>query len=423
LSSYERDRFGQRPLYYVEREGALHAAPRVDALLRAARLPRRLDPQAVALSLCDALPPVRAPYRGVARVPPGHVLRPADPGPLLEPAPVAAPSGQPLLDALREAVEELRAGAACALSGGLDSGLLLRLMSDGAAGVRAYTLASDFSDPAELRAAHLLAQACQADHVVVHVGEELLPDSVAEAVAACEEPLWNGAAVARLLFFRQLRQAGEFALLSGVGADELLCGNPAAMRAGPARRRAERELSEELLTAAARAELGTFAEAGLDLETLRRGCVEQLLPSSTLVPECRAGAAEGLEVRLPYLHAPFAANALALPAEACVRDHVGKWPLREAACGLLPEDIRSARKAARLAPGGGGSRRARARWLELYDEWLRPERLLPLECVDTMRARALLDHFAGANAPEAQRAAEDAVLLRLTSLAMLALTD
>jgi asparagine synthase (glutamine-hydrolysing) len=378
----------------------------------------------VALSLCDALPPARALYRGVARVPPGHVLRPAAPGPQLEPAPEAAPSGRPLLDALREAVAELRAGAACALSGGLDSGLLLRLMSEGGRGVRGYTLATGFADRAELRAAHQLAQACQADHVVVHVAEDLLPDSVAEAVAACEEPLWNGAAVARLLFFRQLRQAGEWALLSGVGADELLCGNPAAMRLGPARRRLERELAEELLTPAARAELGTFAESGGDLETLRRGCVEQLLPSSTLVPEGRVGAAEGLDVRLPYLQAAFAANALALPAEACVRGDVGKWPLREAARGLLPEDITSAPKAARLAaPGGGASRRARARWLELYDEWLRPERLLPLECVDALRARALLDLFANANAPEARRAAQDAVLLRLVSLAMLAAAD
>ena len=389
-------------------------------LLRECSLQRRLDPQAVAMSLCDALPPSRALFRDVARVPPGHLLRPGDPSPLLDASPTPTPSGRPLLDALREAVEQLRPGAACALSGGLDSGLLLRLLSEAGPGVRAYTLAADFGDPAELRAAHLLAQRCEAVHVVVHVAEETLPDSVAAAVIACEEPIWNGAAVARLLFFKQLRQAGELALLSGVGADELLCGNPAAMRSGPARRRAERELAEELLTPEARAGLGTFVEPGLDLDSLRRGCVEQLLPTSTLVPECRLSAAEGLEVRLPYLHDAFAANALALPAESCVRDELGKWPLREAARGLLPDEIVSASKTARLAPGGGGGRRARARWLELYDDWLLPERLAPLACVEPRRARALLDHFAGASAPEPLRAAQDAVLLRLVSLALLA---
>jgi asparagine synthase (glutamine-hydrolysing) len=419
-SSYAWDRFGQRPLYYAERAPGLHVAPRADAVLRAAGIPRRLDARAAALALCDALPPQLSLFQGLSRVPPGHALLERGAAAVVLAAPALAPGGRPLLEGLRAALAELERGAACALSGGLDSSLLLALLSQTGRGRRAYTLTTEYSDAAELRAAHLLAERCEAVHVVVHVAEESLPDHVGEAVAACEEPIWNGGAVARLLFFRQLRQAGEPGLLSGAGADELLCGNPAAMRSLPARRRLARELAEELLTLRARAQLGTFVEPAQDLESLRRELVSHVLPSSTLVPECRASAAERLEQRLPYLHDAFAGAALALPAAACVRGEVGKWPLREAARGLLPEEVRCAAKVPRLAPGGGGGRRARVRWLALYDDWLQPHRLAALECVEPARARALFDDFAGARAPEPQREVQDALLLRLVSLAMLA---
>jgi asparagine synthase (glutamine-hydrolysing) len=201
-------------------------------------------------------------------------------------------------------------------------------------------------------------------------------------------------------------------LLSGVGADELLCGNPAAMLSWRERRHEERETAEAVLTDAARRTLAQAPAERGDLESLRRSFVGVVLPDSTLPPESRGSSAEGIEVRLPFLDPALAAAALQLPATACVRDSVGKWPLREAARGLVPEDVRCAPKTAQLAPSGGAER-ARRRWLELYAAWLRPDRLAPLQCVDAARASALLDRFAG-------RAHEDAVLLRLVSLAILA---
>jgi asparagine synthetase B (glutamine-hydrolysing) len=156
------------------------------------------------------------------------------------------------------------------------------------------------------------------------------------------------------------------------------------------------------------------------LEALRRVFVDTLLPDSTLPPECRTSAAEGIEARLPYLDETFAEVALDFPPSVCVRDGAGKWPLREAARGLVPEDVRTAPKTARLAPSGGIGERARARWLDLYATWLRPERLDPLECVVSARARALLERFAGRPPSDPARAVEDAILSRLVSLAILA---
>jgi asparagine synthase (glutamine-hydrolysing) len=295
-------------------------------------------------------------------------------------------------------------------------------MSEGGSPARAYTLAAGFSGDAELRSAHALAARWGASHTVVRVEEESLPDYVVETVLACETPIWNGLAAARHLFFRGVRKQGETALLSGVGADELLCGNPAAMQAWPEGRRAERELAESLLTEGARRTLTCPAGEATDLERLRRCFIEIVLPDSTLPPECRNSVAAGVDVRLPYLDPAFAVVALRLPASACTRDGVGKWPLREAARGLVTEDVRSAPKTARLAPGGGGGERARRRWLDLYTAWLRPDRLAPLECVDAVRAAALLERFASSSATDSKRAILDAVLLRLASLAILAET-
>jgi asparagine synthetase B (glutamine-hydrolysing) len=146
--------------------------------------------------------------------------------------------------------------------------------------------------------------------------------------------------------------------------------------------------------------------------------ISRVLPDSTLPPECRTSAAEGIQTRLPYLCPEPASVALAILATRCVRDGLGKWPLREAARGLVPEEVRSAPKVARLAPSGGGSERARRRWLELFAAWLDAPRLAAVPGVDPDRARAFLDRHASERDAEA-RGPGDAVLLRLVSLAIL----
>src|SRR5439155_19969731 len=50
---------------------------------------------------------------------------------------------------------------------------------------------------------------------------------------------------------------------------------------------------------------------------------------------------EELEVRHPYLYRPLVEFALQLPPDLCVRPFAGKWVLREAMCGILPEIVRT----------------------------------------------------------------------------------
>jgi asparagine synthase (glutamine-hydrolysing) len=341
------DRFGQRSLYYATRTEGLALSSSVWPLVEDPDCEARWDEEAAALCLVQALPPERTLWRGISRVPPGSALELLEGRPRIVPA-IQAPAPVPvgddaasvaaeLLHLLRRAVHLAASdGAACALSGGLDSGALLALMAESGETVRAFSLVDDACAPEELSMARALAARFRAEHVLVRVSESELPELTERAVRACEEPLWNGRAVARWQFFRGARAAGAGSLLSGTGADELLCGHPSALRSLHDRLERERALARRLLP-------GDFAppspEVGSTLSERRRFVLERILPDSTLPPETRGSRSVGLDVRLPYLDASLADYALALPIELLVRGDLGKLPLRDAFRSLLPESL------------------------------------------------------------------------------------
>ena len=331
-----------------------------------------------------------------------------------------------LLGLLRAAVRRLRPahGAACSLSGGLDSAILAALLAE-LGPTRAFTLVDDFGGPHEWRQAAALARRCGLEHVGVRVSQEQLPDRFADAVRACRAPIWNGKGVAALLYFEGARQAGARTLLSGCGADELLCGNPGALASFERRLRRECALSTSLLTPPARAALPRRAvrarPAGVPSLAWRQWLyLRTVLPASTLPIEVGLGAAAGLELRLPYLDPALARLAARLPMRQRVRAGVGKWALRSGSAGLVADHVRWAAKTARLAPPGGSSARARARWRALLHELLAPARLAQLGFVRTERVGALLESQRDALPVSEQAAVGDAVLMRLASLVVLA---
>ncbi len=307
------------------------------------------------------------------------------------------------------------------LSGGLDSSLLTALLSRAGRAGRAFTLLADYDGSDDAAQGAALCSSLGLEQVAVEVGEAELPDRFEAAVVAAEAPLWNGKAVASLLFFERCRAAGAGVMASGCGADELLCGQPGAMAAFDARAALERRMAETILLPAARARLGPLPDPPPQADPLesRARLIATVLPESTLVPECRLSASAGVDVRLPYLEPAFAELALALPGEQLVRDGFGKWLLRVAAERLLPREACWRRKQPRLAPAGGGSSRARARWRALLDAWLAPDRLARLGLVDATAARALFERHVASDVGGAAGAAADALLLRLASLCVL----
>ncbi len=431
-----RDPFGLRPLYFAETLAGIVWSESVRDLLQRPGVPRALNASAVAASLCGALASDDSLFRGIRRVPPGHVLALEDGRPRLrrywsapEPAAEAtarlarADAGPGLLRHLRVSVSQRPLPSACALSGGLDSGVLLALVAEEAPRPLALTLADDFTDGEELATTRSLAEHCGAALEILSIREEELPDHLEATVLACEEPIWNGRAVARHLFFRAARKTGVTALLSGVGADEVLWGNPPALLELPRRVEVERALAETVLTPEARAKLPAAPHTERMAEDVltwsRRLVLSHVLPDSTLPPECRTSSAEGIAVYLPYLSDAVAEFALSLPVSWQVSGSTGKRLLREAAQGLLPDQTRWAPKLPRLAPGGGRSVRARARWRDLYDAWLTEAGLGALEVIDPRRVRQLLDRHQSGPAGDGDGSRRDALLMKLVSIAIM----
>ena len=109
-----------------------------------------------------------------------------------------------------------------------------------------------------------------------------------------------------------------------------------------------------------------------------------------------------MAVRFPFLDPGVAGFCLALPPALRARGDTGKWLLREAVRGLVPEELRLRPKQPRLAPAGG------AGWRACYEAALAPDRLRALEVIDPAAVRGLLGR--------AEDPAVDAVLMKLASL-------
>ena len=243
----EADPFGRRPIYFDPESGATSSS----AL---ALSPAGLDPAVAVPVLAGALHPGRSLFRGLRRVPvPRHPGRASGTGSQAD-----GSAADELLTALASAL----LGRAppgpldVALSGGLDSSVLTALLSRAARAGRAFTLLADYDASDDVAQAASLCSSLGVEQVTVEIGEAQLPDRFEDAVLAAEAPLWNGKAVASLLFFERCRAAGAGALASGCGADEVLCGQPEALAAFDARAALERRLAEAILLPAARAALG-----------------------------------------------------------------------------------------------------------------------------------------------------------------------
>jgi asparagine synthase (glutamine-hydrolysing) len=436
-TTWRSDLFGEAPLYFAPNAGGLAVGSSARAVALRAGLTLRLDRVAAMARLLGCLAAERSLFEGIGRVPPGHTLEGAAAGWMLRqrwqpPLVGVTAEAQPwtpaeLLEALRGAFRSTLTpavdgrGRAVALSGGLDSATLLALAAEQGP-VRTYALIAGFTDPAERVRAHEVAHRYGAVHKEVQLRDEELPAAFPRAVLACEDTLWNGAAAAKLLFFEVLAAQRETEVLSGAGADEVLCGNPAGLLGSVARLAAERAVAQTLVDPEALPERVSDPPAPSrtpSLIELQDRALRETLPESTLPPECRTATRAGLRVRLPFLDLAFAERALRVPPEQRVRDGRGKWLLREATARLLPDAIRLVRKVPRLAPALGSPALARGAWQAFGEEWLAPGRLHALGFVRPGAVASLWDRLGRGTCDARQGEAASAVLLRLASLTIL----
>lgn len=402
-----RDRFGEKPFFYVTDEKRLAFASEVKALL--------------ASGIVTAAPNHRAIYRylafreidrgaetlfdGVHALPPAHALiysrrtRKLETWQYwdLDPAMQLTLGGSTAYAIrFRELLEDsvrlrLRSDVpvGSSLSGGLDSSTLVCLVAkENASGVR-KTFSARFDDPRldEGRYIELAIAAAQADGHMVAPDPVRLPEEMERVTWHQEEPFFSTSIYAQWCVMRLAREEGVTVLLDGQGGDETLAGYH--MYFGPFLRgelKRGRWLSFARTLRAYLHEHGTgdlpvilfgFLPARLR-HSVRRRLRPLAIPASyrkawgsaegaprprfrdalnqaqydtltrTVLPTLlryadRNAGAFAREIRLPFLDHRLVEFLFAIPSEERLRGTTTKSILREALCGVLPEEIRTRR--------------------------------------------------------------------------------
>jgi asparagine synthase (glutamine-hydrolysing) len=232
-----RDRFGEKPLYLLERGGVLYLASELKALVEAGLVEKRLDPAALYNYFANSyVMGPRTIFRGVWRLQPGHWLK-AEGAELRvqrywsppEPREEIADEGAALaraLDILRDSVR-LRLVADVPvgffLSGGVDSSAVVALAAEAGAG-RLETFSIGFREARydERRHARFVARRFGARHheFVLEPGSL---ETVERIAWHADEPFADPSALPTWHLAELTRRHVKVAL-SGDGGDEMFAG-------------------------------------------------------------------------------------------------------------------------------------------------------------------------------------------------------
>jgi asparagine synthase (glutamine-hydrolysing) len=412
-----RDRAGEKPMFWTEVDGELRFASEIQALLEFPDQPRRLNRKA--LSLYHALGYVPAPYTmfdGIHKLPPASLL--IAEGERTEVRSfwsAAAAAGRPstlgdaatVRDTLLRAVKrELMSDVPLGIftSGGLDSSLLVAAAARGIPGERIHTYAVRFTESGydESPYAEAVTHAIASVHHVVTADDESLGRALEVVSHALAEPLGDPAVLPTFLLAEAAREDVKV-ILSGEGADELFGGYPTYLGhkfaerwqrvPGPLRRAArwaadrwpsstgkmtleymvkqflaasEKPWLDRHLTwlGAMAIEDGVIAELACKLDRfphddpLNRVMWFDFLtylPDDLLVKVDRATMLASVEARAPFLDREVMELVLPAPSRLKVRGLTTKAILKEAARGLVPNEVIHRRKRGLSVPV--------ARWL------------------------------------------------------------
>lgn len=293
----DRDPYGLRRLYYRP-EGAAGRGLRELCGAGASGL----DPLGIGFAFGEIPETERTWLPGIHRVPRGHRLS-GGPGAweitaVPPPLQVGSRGLEHRLLAALDSVVGRGQRVALALSGGLDSALLLALLATSfrSAMPAVYVLAPRLpGDPTydESAAAARLARSLDLKAIVIEAAEEDFLLGLPACVAEAETPLFNVHPVAKHLLFEQLAADAIDVVITGDGADQVFAGAPA-------------EIYLPIV--------GALAEAS------------------------------GVTLHCPFLDDAVIALAAGHPPDP------HKTALREAARGKLPDALVDAPKVARLAP-------------------------------------------------------------------------
>src|SRR4051794_1678745 len=375
-----RDRLGIKPLYLAERPGRLRFASTLPALLAAGDVDTDLDRVALHhyMSFHSVVPAPRTILAGVRKLPPAtvRVIKADGTGtetvywnpPFERPAgPMTADDWRDrLLDKLRTGVERRMVAdvpVGVLLSGGLDSSLIVALLAEsGQRGLTTFSIgfeaaAGESGD--EFAYSDIIAKQFGTDHHQIRISRARFLPAVSATIAAMSEPMVSHDCVAFHLLSQDV-SAHVKVVQSGQGADEILAGYDwYPPLADVAREDAvdayakvffdrshavlasqlspqwmvDTDVSREFIAAHfARPGATTAVDAALRLDS------QVMLVDDPVKRVDNMTMAWGLEARVPFLDHELVELAAACPPELKLA-HGGKGVLKEAARGVVPDEV------------------------------------------------------------------------------------
>lgn len=375
-----RDRFGIKPLYLAQVDGALRFASSLPALVKAGGVDTSIDRAALHnyMSFHAVVPPPRTIFKGVRKLPPATIRiyeadgrfeerRYWDPAYRRSPGDSAVSReewGERLLSALRLAVKRRMIAdvpVGVLLSGGVDSSLIVGLLAEaGQRGLMSFSVGFEEANGEkgdEFVYSDLIAGHFGTDHRKIFVPSDRLMDALPGTIAAMSEPMVSYDNVGFYLLSKEVSKHIKV-VQSGQGADEVFGGyhwypplaesNDVVEDYG----KAFRDRSHEMLQTQLAPDWMPHRDHSGDLlqeQLLRDGAdtpVDQALRLDSNVmlvddPVKRVDnmtMAWGLEARVPFLDHELVELAARIPPEEKLRDG-GKGILKDVARKVVPGEV------------------------------------------------------------------------------------
>jgi asparagine synthase (glutamine-hydrolysing) len=387
-----RDRFGIKPLYLAETDGALLFASSLPALVATGRVDTAIDPVGLQfyMSLHAIVPPPRTILKGVRKLPPATIRVIELDGTFTERTywrmsfdrnaederRGEAEWRDMLLGELHAAVERRMVAdvpVGVLLSGGLDSSLLVGLLADrGQKDLQTFSIGFEEAHGEkgdEFRYSDLIARHYGTHHHKIFVPEREMIDALPGAIAAMSEPMVSYDNVAFYLLSREVSKHVKV-VLSGQGADEVFAGYhwypPMAGSQDPVGDYTRAFLDRDHARLAAHLspawhvqddEVRAYVQAHFDLPGASDPVDKALRLDSTVMlvddPVKRVDNMTmscGLEARVPFLDHQVGEFAARIPARHKLA-HGGKGILKEAARKVIPHDVIDREKGYFPVPG------------------------------------------------------------------------
>jgi len=387
-----RDRFGIKPLYMSRLADRFVFASEMKAIFASGLVEAKLNVEALDPFLEQDPEHARFPFENIEHVPPASYVAVnldtleaqterywSDEIPAASAEPVSMPYGnapveaaEQVLEQLEEAVRlRLRADVPVGLylSGGIDSAFVGALMKRNLnAQLHSFSIAFVGSGRNEQEFAARAADVIGTEHHELAVAKDTLWDNLEKCLWFSELPFVTLAPVGKFLL-SELARGKVTVVLTGEGADEVFLGyrsffqkairdTRSGSSAGSAQRRrlklggSAEKLSLRIFHKSRRKQLANARSNGSARPSASK-------PLINAVQEARIAAmpfdilaylgdreemAHSLEARLPFLDHHLYDVAKFIPVDFKMRDGLEKAVLRDAAEGILPDDLRMRRK-------------------------------------------------------------------------------